>query len=340
MSFPELIFLEQLLDGLKNSARIQQWGTAAHGREQFPLYSICIGSQVPEAPTLALIGGVHGQEKIGTQVVLSYLETLTELLGWDEITHEILQKVRVAFYPIVNPVGMSMLRRGNGNRVDLMRNAPFDRPGTTFLVGGQRLSRFLPWYRGKAGAPMEVESSALCDFVRKEVFPSRNAISLDCHSGYGTVDRLWFPYSHTKKPFPQLAEVFGLKNMLDRTYPNHVYVVEPGAEAYTIQGDIWDYLYEEHRASLSPAKSFLPLTLEMGSWLWLKKNPIQLFSPLGFFQPMQIHRHKRVLRRHLALLDFLQRAVLAPSRWATLEAEEKNLLEGQAREHWGFGGRV
>jgi hypothetical protein len=31
-----------------------------------------------------------------------------------------------------------------------------------FLVGGQRRSAGLPWYRGPAGAPMEVESRALC----------------------------------------------------------------------------------------------------------------------------------------------------------------------------------
>ena len=48
---------------------------------------------------------------------------------------------------------------------------------------------------------------------------------------------------------------------------------------------------------------FLPLTLEMGSWLWVKKNPRQLFSRHGIFNPLIEHRQQRVLRRHLALLD-------------------------------------
>ncbi|MGZ3712781.1 MAG: M14 family zinc carboxypeptidase, partial [Bdellovibrionota bacterium] len=282
MSFPELVFLENLLQSLGDTAKINQLGSvkAGSGSERFPLYSVCLGSKAPDAPTFALVGGVHGQEKIGTQVVLSYLETLSELMRWDEQTHDLLQKVRIAFYPIANPVGMFLLQRGNGNRVDLMRNAPGDHPGTTFLLGGQRLSPYLPWYRGKAGDPMEVEAQALCEFVRNDVLPARTAITLDCHSGYGSVDRLWFPYSHTREPFPQLAETYALKCLLDRTYPNHVYLMEPGSAAYRIQGDLWDFLYSENLAQKNPGQ-FLPLTLEMGSWNWVKKNPVQLFSAMG-----------------------------------------------------------
>ena len=47
-----------------------------------------------------------------------------------------------------------------------MRNAPVESNGPVpWLVGGQRRSRELPWYRGAAGAPMEVESRALCRVV-------------------------------------------------------------------------------------------------------------------------------------------------------------------------------
>jgi hypothetical protein len=335
LSFPELVFLENLLTRLPPSARVQQLAAVSLGRENFPLYSICLGNEAPGTPTLALVGGVHGQEKIGTQVVLSYLETFAALMEWDETTHDLLKKVKIAFYPIVNPVGMFLLRRGNANRVDLMRNAPGEYPGTTPLVGGQRFSPLLPWYRGKAGAPMELEAQALCEFVRKEVFPASTAIALDCHSGYGTVDRLWFPYGHTALPFPQLAETYALKTLLDRTYPNHVYLMEPGASAYTIQGDIWDCLYTEQRKQ-NPDHHFLPLTLEMGSWLWLKKNPIQMLSPAGLFQPMHLHRHKRVLRRHLTLLDFFQRAVISPRHWANL-GQDRIKTEKAALEFWELG---
>lgn len=335
MSFPELVFLESLLGSLEAKARIQQPATVEFGREKFPLYTIAFGSQDPEAPTLAIVGGVHGQEKIGSQVALSYLESLTELVHWDELTNIALEKSRIVFLPIVNPVGMFLLRRGNGNRVDLMRNSPLEGLGnTTPLLGGHRITPYMPWYRGPAGGPMEVEAQVLCDFIRRETFSSRVSVAVDCHSGYGTQDRLWFPYSHSSKPYPDIAEAFALKSLLDSTYPNNVYRMEPSSLGYTIHGDIWDYLFEEHRALHQGRKRFFPVTLEMGSWLWLKKNPVQLFSATGLFHPMHLHRHKRILRRHITLLDFLHRAVISPDRWAFPDEESRAGLKREAIELW------
>ena len=58
----------------------------------------------------------------------------------------------------------------------------------------------------------------------------------------------------------------------------------------------------------------------MGSWLWVKKNPRQLFSRHGMFNPLIEHRRQRVLRRHVAWLDFVMRATLGHRRWVPLEA--------------------
>ena len=138
MSFPELVFLESLLEDLEGQARIEQLATVSFASMSFPIYSIVLGAKEPEAPTLALIGGVHGQEKIGSQVVLSALETITELLQWDEMIHLALKRSRIAVLPIVNPVGMYLLRRSNGNGVDLNRNSPIDAESHSYpLIGGQ-----------------------------------------------------------------------------------------------------------------------------------------------------------------------------------------------------------
>jgi hypothetical protein len=218
-----------------------------------------------------------------------------------------------------------------------MRNGPQEAESTTIpFVCGQRISPYLPWYRGKKGAPMETEAQALCEFIRREAFPSRAAIALDCHSGYGTVDRLWFPYSKTLKPYPELAEAFTLKKLLDNTYPNHVYRMEPSSQGYTIGGDLWDYLYDEHRILHEHGHRFFPVTLEMGSWLWLKKNPVQLFSAMGLFHPVHKHRLKRILRRHITLLDFFLKAVISPDLWAFLSAPEKEEARKAAMDHWYF----
>lgn len=334
MMFPELSFLLNLLKRINGRARVEMPAEMKFGTETFPIYTITFGSKDPSAPTLILSGGMHGQEKIGSQVALSALETLIELLDWDELTAHALERSRIAFMPIVNPVGMFLLRRSNGNGVDLNRNAPLEADSHSYpFLGGQRLTPYLPWYRGDPGA-MEVESKAYCDFVSREAFGSKAAIVLDCHSGYGSVDRLWFPHAHTFKPFPQLAEAFALKNLLDNTYPNHVYVMEPGAQGYTMSGDLLDYLYLEHRKLNDPGKVFLPITLEMGSWIWLKKNPVQIFSGMGIFNPMHLHRHKRILRRHITLIEFLHRAVINSRHWGFLRASEREELHKGALDFW------
>jgi hypothetical protein len=53
----------------------------------------------------------------------------------------------------------------------------------------------------------------------------------------------------------------------------------------------------------------------MGSWLWIKKNPRQLFSRQGIFNPLAEHRQQRVLRRHTAWLDFITHAAGSHASW-------------------------
>jgi hypothetical protein len=238
--------------------------------------------------------------------------------------------------PLVNPVGTYLRRRSNGQGVDLMRNSPVEAEGKpAFLLGGHRFTAMLPWYRGTETAvhTMEKEAQALCGFVERELFPSQLALSLDVHSGFGAVDRLWFPYAKTIKPPPHLLELVSLKRLFERTYPNHFYRIEPQAAQYTTHGDLWDYLYDKQQA-VAPGALYLPWTLELGSWLWLKKNPRQVFSSLGAFNPIQPHRLRRTLRRHITLFDFLHRAILSPEAWLDLEESDRHQLLKRAAEQW------
>lgn len=312
-----LRLLERLGTGNGREPRRRVLATVETAAGEQPIHSIVFGSEDPKAPTFLVVGGVHGLERIGASVALSYLYTLATLLPWDHTLHSALRRTRIALVPILNPGGLIAGRRSNPQGIDLMRNAP-QAPGSqgSFLVGGHRISRRLPWFAGPEGAPMQPEARALCRFVEEEVFDAEVAIALDCHSGFGFRDRLWFPYARTASPYPHLPETFALKELLDETLPNHVYRFEPQADAYRIQGDLWDHLYDGYRAA-NPEGVFVPLTLEMGSWTWVRKNPKQLLSSLGGFNPIKTHRVRRTLRRHLPLFDFLLRAVASPGAWAT-----------------------
>ena len=297
-----------------------------------PVYAVSLGNPSPEVPAIGFFGGVHGLERIGAEVVIAFLNNLVMRLQWDTTLHRQLESVRMVFMPIVNPGGMLMGTRANPQGVDLMRNAPVDAVDTVpFLVGGQLISAGLPWYRGKAGAPMEAENQALCQVVTTELLTRKFSMALDCHSGFGARDRIWFPYAHTRKPIAHLAEMQALHNMFVQTHSHHAYVFEPQSLQYLAHGDIWDHLYLQ--ACVDPQRVFLPLTLEMGSWLWIKKNPRQMFSLKGIFNPLIEHRQHRVLRRHLSLLDFLSRAACSHTRWIPAP-EVRARLHADALKNW------
>jgi hypothetical protein len=299
----------------------------------FPVYKLTFGSEDPKAPTLGIVGGVHGLERIGSQVCVSLLNTFSELVLWDKSLQRTLQDLRVFFIPTVNPVGIHRKTRSNPEGIDLMRNAPIDADNAQFLLGGHRYSPRLPWYRGQVGQPMQMESQALVDAVQREISQSTFALTLDLHSGFGLQDRLWFPYAKTTKPYPELDVVYGFKELLDRTYPHHFYRVEPQAKHYTTHGDLWDYLYDQHRAE-HPESIYLPLCLEMGSWMWVKKNPWQLFTAEGPFNPLIGHRHQRTLRRHNTLMEFLIRAMTARDVWIPQNPQQKQNFMNNAMELW------
>lgn len=331
--FPELEQLERIIEQFGDLAQTEVIEHIHYKQLTFPIHCISIGSTKPDAPVLAFFGGVHGLEKIGSEVIMTYMQTIRHLLDWDEEFLARLEKSRLIFVPIVNPVGVYLSRRSNGNCVDLMRNAPIEGEGNTRLYSGQRISRYLPWFRGDTEI-MEKESQALCQVVEQQLFPAQLSIALDLHSGFGLKDRLWFPYASRKTPFAAIAETLALKELFDRCYQHHVYRIEPMSEEYVINGDLWDYLFNRHIDQAQRQGLFLPLTLEMGSWLWLRKSPVHLFYRHGLFHPMLPHRQQRVFRRHLMLFDFLHRSLLSPDQWALLEPEQKMAKQAQASGLW------
>lgn len=331
--FPELDQLNRIIDRLGDHAHTEIIEHISHKGRSYPIHCISLGSTKPDSPVLAFFGGVHGLEKIGSEVILSYMDTLSQLLDWDEEFLTRLQKSRLIFVPLVNPVGIHQGSRCNGNGVDLMRNSPVEGVGATRLYSGQTLSKQLPWYRGDV-TNMEKEALALCRVVEQHLFKSPLSIALDLHSGFGIKDRLWFPYASRPTPFALIAQTFALKARFDRCYPHHIYKIEPMCLEYVINGDLWDYLFDNFIQERSDGQLFLPLTLEMGSWLWLRKNPTHLFSRHGLFHPLLPHRQQRVFRRHFLLFDFLHRALLYPSQWAALSDTQISTYSKQAEAFW------
>jgi len=334
-SLEEIQQIERVVEDLDDYCRSEVICRVQGEKFDFPVYKISFGNPSPQAPVLGIVGGVHGLERIGAQVSVSLLQTFSKLALWDQTTKDLLKEIRVFFIPTVNPYGLAFMRRSNHRGVDLMRNAPIEGDGKIpFLLGGHYHSPLLPWYRGRPEA-MELEAQALCENVRQEIAASPCAITVDFHSGFGLRDRIWFPYANSTKVFEDIELVHSLVQLLENTYPHHFYQIEPQSMNYTTHGDLWDYIFQEHRKQSSQV--FVPLCVEMGSWNWVKKNPFQIFSSLGPFNPVKAHRMKRTLRRHNTFFDFLLKALRSPKVWSTLSEEQKFKHRQLALGRWYKG---
>ncbi len=330
---PELLWMEQLARKFSDVIDVTIEDTIHWQEHDLPLYSLTLGNKTDnQVPTLLLTGGVHGVERIGTQVLLAWLQSVLERIRWDNDLKDKMQHMQIVMMPLVNPVGMFLNSRCNGNGVDLNRNSPIRADDKTpWLGGGHRYGGFLPWYRGREKDPMQTENQMLERVIRRQVFNHPLALVLDVHSGFGTRDRLWFPYAFRKKPIGNIANYFALKLLWERSYSNQPYIFEPQSLHYLTHGDLWDYFYLESKQT--SGCNFLPLTLEMGSWAWVKKRPQQLLNFAGLFNPQKQHRHSRVLRRHIMLLDFLMSAALNSERWLP-DDEQATLLKQAATTIW------
>ena len=302
------------------------------GRIPLLSFTLCDHQELAaNAPVLGLFAGVHGIEAIGVKILLCFVDHLLEQTEWNGELRSLLGKVKLVGIPIVNPAGFIKGTRSNGNGVDLMRNAPIVSSNAVPFLGGQCISSHLPYYQGEDY--LEIENVHLADVVRKELWNSVFSVALDLHSGFGTQDYLWTPWAKQKGLPPHWNLYSQFFSVMDRTLKNHVYKYEPQSVQYCTHGDIWDYHFEEHlekeakpgfpdvplaltllqtgriKADFGVKNPFLPITLEVGSWAWVRKSPRALLNLRGIFNPTLPHREKRVLRRHIPFLNILMNAV-------------------------------
>src|SRR5690606_27210732 len=84
---PELLELGRLIERLGPSARVERLASVPDEGGAHPILGVSLGAEDPRAPAILFVGGVHGLERIGTEVVLAHLGHLAERLRWDRSTH-------------------------------------------------------------------------------------------------------------------------------------------------------------------------------------------------------------------------------------------------------------
>lgn len=325
--FLELYYLNKVIRKLSPLGSMFHYETLAEVQvkgKTFPIYGIEIGPQDKNLPVLGLFGGVHGLEKIGTHVIANYLNALANEVAWNSSLAKRLETFRVVSIPLVNPGGMYLNYRSNPNGVDLMRNAPVDADVKTRSPGaGHYITKWLPWYRGNP-QDMEIENKALTQFVKDKMFDSPFSMALDIHSGFGWVDRLWYPYGKTLRAYEDEYLARRLARFLKVTNPFHSYKIEKQSDSYLINGDIWDYLYDGFKeVNTDKARKFLPWTLEIGSWSWLLSQPQKIFQAKGLFHTTNSSKYAVVMRKHWGLLNFFKNMTVHHQSWVCQNPREE-----------------
>jgi hypothetical protein len=313
----EISMLESLLPTFKKWGRAERLNEVTVQNRTLPIYGLTLGSEDKTKPTFGLFGGVHGLERVGSHVVINFISSLCSQLEWDKTLQNLFQEFRFVSIPIINPGGFFLNTRSNPHGVDIMRNAEVEAHGALKpFVSGHRISPKLPWFRGHENSPLEIETQTLMRFVENEMLSSQFSMALDVHSGFGMIDRLWYPFSGSAERFTYQEHIDKFEKLLAQSQPFHIYKVEPQHASYLIHGDPWDALFSAHQKNYAQNGSiFIPWCLEMGSWTWLKKNPIQLFTKGGLFNPILPHRYGRIMRRHRPLLDFFKQAIIHHENW-------------------------
>jgi hypothetical protein len=302
--------------------RLQQFGFSRKTEEgfRFPIHALEIGTEkaIKRNP-VGIVAGVHGLETVGIRILLDFLEYIIYKKSPGYMSEIEKGKVGLVVIPIVNPGGVARKTRSNPAGIDLMRNSGVEAESAPLLFGGQRLSSKLPYYRGNS---LEPESRALYRFVHQYFYPTKDAIMpvLDVHSGFGTIDHVWWPYAGTKRPCMDTPVYEKMANYFKTVKKHSRFKFGPQSETYTTHGDLWDKFYDHYLekvlASQPKLKSkFLPLTLEVGTWSDIKENPSKLFRKRGIFNPARENKFETITTYREFLRDFVLLGQSAPSDW-------------------------
>lgn len=205
-----------------------------------PLYNVRVTDErvaFDEAPLstgqklrVYLDGGHHGNEYLGVELVMYYLEdVLGKAAAGDAATLDYLSKVEIYATPIVNPAGNFADTRKNANLVDVNRNYDFH-----WGEEGASASIADFTYRGPA-AESEPEVKANADFQR-EIRPD---IVVTMHTG---VAEFYWPWGWTHDPSPDDALFTSMEGPFENATNGRVDAMQ-GAELYIVSGASDDWAY-------------------------------------------------------------------------------------------------
>ncbi len=205
--------------------RVESIGQSVEGRE---IWAVTVtgnpDTREPE-PAVTLIATLHGNEPVGTVLLMELTEHLLENHGTDPRVTALVNHHEIRIVPLANPDGYASGDRYNAQGTDLNRNFPDPSPNS---------ADYFDSIDGRAP-----ETLALMAWIMDR--PA--AVSLNLHTGFLVVN---YPYDFTLDTAPDdilfqhmsLAYAANCPDMAASVYANGIV---RGAEWYVIEGGLQDW---------------------------------------------------------------------------------------------------
>jgi carboxypeptidase D len=218
--------------------RLETIGVSVGGR---PILALCISDNpaTEEAePEVRLVGAIHGDEVLGTEMSLLFIDHLLSGYATDSRLRSLVDTTEIWVVPVMNPDGFVSGSRYNATGVDLNRSFP---EGSLTPIGNV----FTGPPMDTAGRPAEtvamMQWSAARSFVLSATFHTG---ALVANYPYDN-DGLGSVYSPTtdEDVFYWLAEMYSSRNppmWASTVFPHGI---TNGAAWYAVQGGLQDWLY-------------------------------------------------------------------------------------------------
>ena len=187
--------LEDCAAAYPHITHLESIGQSVQGRELWVLYISDNPGEKEDEPAFKYIATMHGDEPVGTELCLYFIDLLLTEYGSDPRITELIDNTAIAIMPLMNPDGREAASRYNAQYLDLNRRFPHypaDYTGTAY--DGEPLH--------DAGRPPEVAH------VMRWTAANRFVLSANFHTGALVVN---YPYdedgvrSGTEAPTPDDA---------------------------------------------------------------------------------------------------------------------------------------
>lgn len=181
--------------------------------------------QEEDEPEFKYISTMHGDEPVGTELLMYLINYLVDNYGMDSLVTYLVDKTEIWIMPLMNPDGNAAHSRYNANGVDLNRDFPDPITDSTNTPEGR-----------------EPETQAVMNFCFGHSYVS----SANFHTGVLVVNYPWdcqYPLTPDNDLFVEISLVYSRRNSPMYNSSQFDSGITNGAQWYIIHGGMQDWNY-------------------------------------------------------------------------------------------------